>query len=207
MTAVKLSQCSIKSVYQICYRWTGNLKDIMKMIKYKYSMESSKYFESTDDEVIGKTDSLIEVKQEGAVIDLEKRVGITLQDTELGFSGKIIMDDNNIGDFLIRKIDSERAYIYDIQIGYDENAPRNRGYGFEAYKKIIDEMKKRGIRLMSTDFSISYTSISPQALRVWEKLFLAGYAQKVGEVEAKILDRFGKTGDEIRVIPKYESII
>lgn len=162
-------------------------------------MESSKYFEPTDDEVIRKS--------EEAVIDLEKQVSITLQDTELGFSGRIIVDNNNIGDFLIRKIDSERAYIYDIQIGYDENAPRNRGYGFEAYKKIIDEMKKRGIKLTSTDFSISYTSISPQALRVWEKLFLAGYVQKVGEVEAKILDRFGTAGDEIRVIPKYESII
>lgn len=137
--------------------------------------------------------------------NLEKQVEVTLQNTEPGFSGEIIVNGENYGDFSIRKINDNKAYIHNIQIGYSENAPRNKGYGFEAYKKIINEMRKQKINLISTDFSVSNTSISPQALRVWEKLFSAGYAKKVGEVEAKILDRFGQSNEEVRLIPKYES--
>ncbi len=95
--------------------------------------------------------------------------------------------------------------MHDIQIGYDEHAPRNRGFGFEVYKQIIKELRQKNVKLVSTNFSVSQTAISPQALRVWEKLEAGGYVKKVGETIGKIHDRFtGETRAE--TIPLYESV-
>ncbi len=130
---------------------------------------------------------------------------ITWQLTELGFSGNIITDGKDVGHFSLWKASEGKMYVHDIQIGYDEYAPRGRGIGFQAYRQIIEKLRTLHLQLVSTDFQVSQTSISPQALRVWEKLEHAGYVRRTGVTTGKIYDRFGSR-DSVAEIPTYESV-
>lgn len=130
---------------------------------------------------------------------------ITWQPTELGFSGAIIADGKDVGHFSLWKASEGKMYVHDIQIGYDEDAPRGRGIGFQIYQQIIEKLRTLHLQLVSTDFQVSQTSISPQALRVWEKLEHAGYVRRTGVTTGKIYDRFGSR-DSVAEIPTYESI-
>lgn len=130
---------------------------------------------------------------------------LTWQATELGFSGSILAEGKDIGHFSLWRASEGKMYIHDIQIGYDENAPRGKGIGFQIYQKIIERLRLAGLCLVSTDFRVSQTSISPQALRVWEKLESAGLVRRTGVTEGKIHDRFGGQ-DTVGEIPMYESI-
>ena len=141
---------------------------------------------------------------DGGLESPERVVSVSLTPSELGFRGDILLRGENHGHFSLWKIDDTKVYLQDIQIGYDENAPRNKGYGLEAYKQIIQALRIQDIKLVSTDFKVSNSSLSPQALRVWEKLKECGYATQTGETVGKILDRF--TGEEkVETIPVYES--
>lgn len=137
----------------------------------------------------------------------EKNVTVSLEETELGFSGDIVVDGDIVGHVSLWKLPNPlKVFIHDIQIGYDEHAPRNKGLGTLAYQRIIEDLGRRGLTLVSTDFSQTGSSISPQALRVWEKLAAAGAARVTGQVTAKVLDRFGVTPEEVREVPTYESV-
>ncbi len=115
--------------------------------------------------------------------------------------------------------ENKTAYITDIQIGYDEENGelRNKGIGFEVYKQIIATLAKQGTTLQSTNFAESNSTISPQALRVWEKLFEAGIVGKVMdettglpiEIDAKIYDRFNTTekNDTVKKANLYKAIV
>ena len=135
----------------------------------------------------------------------QEAVSLSIRPTELGFKGDIYIEGKDLGHFSVYMIDESRAYMHDIQIGYSYNAPRNKGYGFEVYKRIIKELDQKGIKLASTNFSHSQTSISPQALSVWKKLEAGGYVKKVGETAGKIHDRFTGESREC-TIPLFESV-
>ena len=129
---------------------------------------------------------------------------LTWEKTELGFSGSLLANGKDIGHFSVWTASEGKMYIHDIQIGYDENAPRGKGIGLQIYKQIIEKLRLMNLRLVSTDFRVSKTSISPQALRVWEKLEGAGYARRTGVTKGKVYDRFGGK-DSVEDIPLYES--
>ena len=99
------------------------------------------------------------------------------------------------GHFTAMVLPDGTAYISDIQIGYDENASRGKGYGFNAYTQIGKKLKELGYTLESTQWDKHTSGISPQALRVWEKLEKAGYARVVGRKTNKVYNR--ETGEEV----------
>lgn len=142
------------------------------------------------------------INKSNVAISLEKN---KILDMEL-LGGSILINNENNGHFNLRMIDDKKAFLSNIQIGYNEDAPRNKGYGFEVYKQIIEKLHEQDIKLISTDGSIKDTCISPQALRVWQKLVEIGYAKITGQFETKIFDRFSNK-ETIENIPTYESTI
>ena len=143
------------------------------------------------------------VNKSNVSISLEKN---KILDVEL-FGGSIMINNENNGHFNLRMIDDKKAFLSNIQIGSNEDAPRNKGYGLEVYKQIIEKLHEQDIKLISTDGSIKDTCISPQALRVWQKLVEIGYAKVTGQSETKVFDRFSNGEPRIENIPTYESTI
>jgi len=86
------------------------------------------------------------------------------------------------------------AYIADIQIGDFTDSSRGKGYGLEAYIQIGNKLKELGYTLESTQWDKHLSAISPQALKVWDKLVKEGYAKVIGQKEGKIYNR--ETGEE-----------
>lgn len=140
----------------------------------------------------------------------EMRVEIDMKESDLGFNGSIKINGFVQGHFTLEQmsrdsVSSPRFFLRDIQIGYDEDSLRNKGFGYIVYRKIIDFLRDKGALLRSTDYSFSCSAISPQALRVWKKLEGAGVARVVGEGTGRVHDRFaGET--QVAVLPIYESV-
>ncbi len=152
----------------------------------------------------------VEAEQEGIEPEKKKepsKVSITTKESEQGISGDIVIEGKPEGHFNVA-IEGDQAHLADIQIGYDEEsgqAIRGKGYGTEAYVQIGDQLAEQGVTLTSTNFGESQTSISPQALSVWEKLVKEGRARITGQIEGKVVDRF--TGKEsVETINTYEFI-
>lgn len=124
-----------------------------------------------------------------------------------GFTGDIVIDGKPQGHYTV-ETHGDTAHLADIQIGYDEQQGkdlRGKGHGIEAYKQIAAELAKQGVTLTSTNFGENATSISPQALSVWEKLVKQGLARVTGQAEGVVLDRF--TGSrEVKQVNTYEYI-
>jgi len=99
-----------------------------------------------------------------------------------------------VGHISAKVLPDGTAYITDIQIGYDENAPRNKGYGLAAYIELGNKLAELGYTLESTQWDKHTSGISPQAIRVWEKLVEQGYAEVIGNKENKVYNR--ETGEE-----------
>lgn len=134
---------------------------------------------------------------------------INMRDVENGYDGDIILEGKNVGHFTLRRQDEKKYYMQDIQIGYsdDETAQfRGKGHGEKAYQEIIRSLARQEKQLVSTSWETSQSAISPQALRVWEKLEKSGYARIAGYKQGKIHDRF--TGEtRVEQIPLYESML
>jgi hypothetical protein len=106
------------------------------------------------------------------------------------------------GDYQLLNKDG-KTFLNEVII-YDKNL-RDKGYGLDVYKAIIDKLNSENKKLYSTNYDEINTAISPQALSVWAKLEKEGYAKKIGEIEGRVKDR--ETGiDEMKKIPIYESI-
>jgi predicted GNAT family acetyltransferase len=119
--------------------------------------------------------------------------------------GSITTPNSEGGYFNANTLQDGTAYISDIQIGFDENAPRGRGYGTNAYIQIGKKLKELGYSLESTQWDKHTSGISPQALRVWEKLTELGYAKVIGQKENKVYNR--ETGaEEVKTTPVYEFV-
>lgn len=112
---------------------------------------------------------------------------------------------NGLGHAQSRVLKDNTAYLSDIQIGYGENNIRNKGVGTEAYKDLGNMLSKDGIILESTTWNKHKSAISPQALKIWEKLEKEGYAEIVGSSEGKVYNR--ETGEEVvKEINEYRFI-
>lgn len=122
------------------------------------------------------------------------------------FGGEISTPDGTKGHYSVKVLDDGTAVLSDIQIGYEGDAGRGKGFGTQAYEAIGRKLAERGITLQSTRWDKHQTAVSPQALRVWEKLEAAGLARKTGESETKVYDR--QAGREtIAVAPEYEFVV
>ena len=118
--------------------------------------------------------------------------------------GEIITPDGK-GNFTIKVLEDGTAYIYDIQLGdfQESDKTKNKGYGLQAYIQIGQEVQRLGYTLESTHWAKHTAGISPQALRVWEKLVEKGYAEVTGTTESKVYNR--ETGDEeVKTINIYK---
>jgi hypothetical protein len=105
----------------------------------------------------------------------------------------------------IRIKEDGKAYISDIQIGDFTDNSRGKGYGLEAYIQIAEHLDKLGYTLESTQWDKHNTAISPQALRVWEKMVSEGYAKVIGQKENKVYNR--ETGlEEVKITNVYEFV-
>lgn len=119
--------------------------------------------------------------------------------------GGITTPDGQKGYFNANTLPDGTAYIADIQIGFDENASRGKGYGTNAYIEIGKRLKELGYNLESTQWDKHTSGISPQALRVWEKLTELGYAKVTGQKENKVYNR--ETGvEEVKTTPVYQFV-
>jgi len=119
--------------------------------------------------------------------------------------GSITTPTGESGYFNANVLPDGTAYIADVQIGFDENAPRGKGYGLDAYIEIGNKLKELGYSLESTQWDKHTSGISPQALRVWEKLTDLGYARVIGQKENKVYNR--ETGvEEVKTTNVYEFI-
>lgn len=122
--------------------------------------------------------------------------------------GSIVIDGNDVGYYWLHDLNSNEVYIHNIQIGFDEDeakAYRGKGVGKKVYEKLGDNALKEGKHLVSSHWKTTQTSISPQALRVWEKLLQEGKARITEVAEGKMYDRV-KGQEEVREIPIYEYI-
>jgi hypothetical protein len=118
--------------------------------------------------------------------------------------GEIITPDGK-GNFTVKVLEDGTAYIYDIQLGdfQESDKTKNKGYGLQAYIQIGQEVQKLGYTLESTHWDKHTAGISPQALRVWEKLVEKGYAEVTGTTESKVYNR--ETGEEeVKTINVYQ---
>lgn len=118
--------------------------------------------------------------------------------------GEIITPDGK-GNFTVKVLEDGTAYIYDIQLGdfQESDKTKNKGYGLQAYIQIGQEVQRLGYTLESTHWDKHTAGISPQALRVWEKLVEKGYAEVTGTTESKVYNR--ETGDEeVKTINIYK---
>jgi len=119
--------------------------------------------------------------------------------------GGITTPDGQKGYFNANTLPDGTAYLSDIQIGFDENAPRGKGFGTNAYIEIGKRLKQLGYNLESTQWDKHTSGISPQALRVWEKLTELGYAKVIGQKENKVYNR--ETGvEEVKTTPVYQFV-
>ena len=103
---------------------------------------------------------------------------------------------NGRGHFTASVLDDGTAYISDIQIGdfQSDDKSRGKGYGLDAYIQIGKKLKELGYNLESTQWDKHISGISPQALRVWEKLKELGYAKVISQKQNKVYNR--ETGEE-----------
>lgn len=118
--------------------------------------------------------------------------------------GEIITPDGK-GNFTVKVLEDGTAYIYDIQLGdfQESDKTKNKGYGLQAYIQIGQEVQRLGYTLESTHWAKHTAGISPQALRVWEKLVEKGYAEVTGTTESKVYNR--ETGnEEVKTINIYK---
>jgi hypothetical protein len=100
------------------------------------------------------------------------------------------------GHFTASVLDDGTAYISDIQIGdfQSDDKSRGKGYGLDVYIQIGKKLKELGYNLESTQWDKHISGISPQALRVWEKLKELGYAKVISQKQNKVYNR--ETGEE-----------
>ena len=71
------------------------------------------------------------------------------------------------------------AYLNTIKLYENEDSAKNfkgKGYGTATYMKIIENVKERGIKFLS-----SGSQLSKDAYLLWEKLVAAGLAKKIRE--------------------------
>jgi hypothetical protein len=140
-------------------------------------------------------------KEEGVNIDID---GLPTEERP-SLRGSITAPNDQKGYFNANTLADGTAYIADIQIGFDENAQRGKGYGTDAYIKIGKKLKELGYVLESTQWDKHNSGISPQALRVWEKLANLGYAKVIGQKENKVYNR--ETGaEEVKTTNIYEFV-
>lgn len=112
-------------------------------------------------------------------------------------SGNIMVNGEAVGLYSLRELEGNDIYISNIQIGFSEEeakALRGKGIGTQIYEQIGEAMQQKGKRLVSTSWAKTQAGISPEALRVWEKLAAKGKAEIVSTEMGKIYDRF--TGEE-----------
>jgi len=160
--------------------------------------------ETTGETTTAKTDtgdSTLPVSKEVKKVDVDFSVNEETGNPSKGLQA-INIDGKPMGDYqLLSK--NGKTFLNQVII-YNENL-RNKGYGLDSYKAIIDKLNGLNKKLFSTNYSETGTSISPEALSVWSRLERDGYAKKIGEIEGSVKDR--KTGvDEVRKIPIYESV-
>ena len=128
--------------------------------------------------------------------------GPAIRDDATGTTSQNYRVNNNQGNVTVRQNGNE-AYISDVQIGDQTTNTQNKGLGTKVYEKLGKELASKGVTLQSTRWSKHGSAISPQALRVWEKLAQQGLAVQTGTEEGKVYDR--NTGkEEVRQIPTYD---
>ena len=139
-------------------------------------------------------------------LHLFKLENINLPTEEMPILSGDIVTEEDKGHFSVHFDEKDKsANLSDIQIGYDGNASRGKGYGTKAYIQIGKRLLDLGYTLESTQWEKHYAEISPQALGVWRKLEKLGYAKAIGVTESKIYDR--ETGEEeIKEIPIYQFV-
>lgn len=181
-------------------------KEVMTTQAKELFIESVKQTDVMVKDLFAKPNAKQETFQNAKQSTKEKNKSTTETDrygsVDNGYETRNYSIANGQGHAQVRIMKDGTAYLSDIQIGYDENNQRGKGLGTKAYSDIAEILANENITLESTRWNKHKSAISPQALRIWNKLVENGKAEITGTSESKIYNR--ETGEEeVVTIPEF----
>ena len=108
-----------------------------------------------------------------------------------GYSKIIILNGKHIGEFALVDVGNEVHLSGSLGARTEIDAKyRGKGYGYQAYIELAKQVKSEGKVL------VSGTTMTEDAIRVWEKLVKEGYANKV----KRLVEGFNNFEEEVYII-------